>query len=173
MKSTSHCGLDPQPPILPNRPPFVILSATPCHPEQSRRISFPISPHSPLCHSERSIAKPKNLIASSVPLREISSVSLRVLFFVFLFFSCSDTPDPQPAKILVTVSNECVCNVFLYTPDGLCLQSKIWDCQETKVLSFTTFYEGVLTLKAEYKAKSASLEITTHPGKTTEASLIF
>ena len=80
---------------------------------------------------------------------------------------------PPSATILVTVSNECVCNVYLYTPDGLCLHSKIWDCQETKVLSFTTLYEGVLTVKAEYKEKSASVKKTAQPGKTTEASLIF
>ena len=141
-------------PQTPTRPPFVILSAA----EGSNRPQSPISPNRP---------------PSSVKLREINSVLLRVLFCLFLFFSCLDSPNPQPATILVTVSNECVCNVFLYTPDGLCLQSKIWDCQETKVLSFTTFYEGILTIKAEYKSKSASQTITTHPGKSTEVGIIL
>ena len=137
--------------VIPSAPPFVILSAA----EGSHRPQSPISPHRPQ----------KN----SLLLRVTHSVLLCVFLF---FYSCTDTA-PQPAKILVTVSNECVCNVFLYSPDGLCLQSKIWDCQETKVLSFTTFYEGILTVKAEYKSKSASVEITALPGITTEASIIL
>jgi len=92
---------------------------------------------------------------------------------IFLLFASCSAKDPNPAQILVSVSNECICNVFIYSPDGLCLQSKIWDCQETKQLIFNIYYEGALTVKAEYKEKSASQTITTHFGKSTEVSIFL
>lgn len=88
--------------------------------------------------------------------------------------SCSDDSDrQQPAQILVTVSNECLCNVFLYTPTGLCLQSKIWDCQSTKLLIFEVFYEGTLSVQAAINEKSATQTITAHYGKTSAVDIIL
>ena len=90
----------------------------------------------------------------------------------FCCFSCSDRySEFSPAQIVVNISNECVCNVFLYTPGGLCLQSKIWDCQETKVLIFNVIYSGELIIKAELREKSASESITIQYGKTYEVGI--
>ena len=87
--------------------------------------------------------------------------------------SSNDAPNPRPATIIVTITGECVCNVFLYTSEGLCLQSKIYDCQETSRLSFNVFYEGSLTVKAEYRDKTTSQAIQTKFNKSQEISLIF
>jgi len=100
----------------------------------------------------------------------IFTLSLAALLAAFP--SCSDD-NTRPAQIIVTVADECVCNIFLYTPDGICLKSKIWDCQETKHLLFNVYYEGVLIIKAEIKDKSVSQSITTQYGHTYEVGLIF
>jgi hypothetical protein len=100
-------------------------------------------------------------------------ISISLLVASFGCLTCTDSDNPRPAQVLVTVTGECVCNVFIYTPDGLCLQSKIWDCQETQVLKFDLFYEGALIIKAEYKDKTVSKSITTQFGKTTETGIIF
>ena len=113
---------------------------------------------------------------ASFPMQQYRTKLFAIPFFAILFFlflSCSRTNEPQPAQILVTVSNECLCNVFLYTPEGLCLQSKIWDCGETKLLIFSIYYEGALTVKAEFNDRSASLSVTARYGKSTEAGIIF
>lgn len=97
--------------------------------------------------------------------------NLTILLIAALFcLDCSDNIE-RPAQILVTVSGECVCNVFIYTPEGLCLKSRIWDCEETNILIFDLYYEGPLTIKAEYKQKTASITITSAYGKTTEAGI--
>jgi hypothetical protein len=74
---------------------------------------------------------------------------------------------------MVTISGECVCNVFIYTPEGLCLQSKIYDCSETTRLFFNVYHEGELLVKAEYRDKVITKPITTTPNKTTEVDMIF
>ena len=101
--------------------------------------------------------------------------SFLISIIVALFFStCSDdSSDPKPSQILVSVSNECLCNVFLYTPEGLCLQSRIWDCQETKLLIFNVYHIGDLIIKAEYHERSASETITVVSGKTHEIGIVF
>jgi hypothetical protein len=105
----------------------------------------------------------------------MKNLFIYISLFVAIFgcFTCSKNDNLRPAQVLVTVTGECVCNVFIYTPEGLCLQSKIWDCQETKVLIFELYYEGLLTIKAEYKDKTVSKPITTQLGKTTEAGIIL
>jgi len=89
--------------------------------------------------------------------------------------SCSDSDSdkPAPAQIIVTVTGECICNVFIYTPDGLCLQSRIWDCQQTNKLIFNLYHDGNLIIKAEYRDKSVSESVTTHFGHTIEIGLVF
>ena len=97
-----------------------------------------------------------------------------LLLFLFLSFaSCSTDSDPHSARIYVRVSNECVCNLFLYTSEGLCLQSKIWDCSETTYLTFDVFQEGQFTIKAEYRNKTTSQTITAQLDKTYEIDIVF
>jgi len=97
-----------------------------------------------------------------------------LLLCLFLSFaSCTNEPDPRPATIHVRVTGECVCNVFIYTTGGICLQSKIWDCQETTYLTFDVFQEGQFTIKAEYRDKSASQTLTAQLDKTYEVDIIF
>ena len=109
------------------------------------------------------------------PLKGVRGMFLILLLFLLLFpLSCSDpATEPRPATILVTVTGECVCNIFLYTPDNLCLQSKIYDCSETTRLAFNVYYQGELTIKAEYRDKVVTLPITTAYNRTTEADIIF
>ena len=95
------------------------------------------------------------------------------LIFLSLCLSCSDSSDPHSSRIFVRVSGECVCNLFLYTSEGFCLQSKIWDCQETTYLTFDVFQEGQFTIKAEYRDKSTSQTITAQLDKTYEIDIIF
>ena len=124
------------------------------------RSNSPESPNSPISPQ-----------ISKSPLKLLILLTTLICAFTF---SCSDTgADPRPATILVTVTGECVCNIFLYTPEGLCLQSKIYDCNEIRRLSFNVYYEGALTIKAEYRDKVVTLPITTTYNKTTEADIIF
>ena len=107
-------------------------------------------------------------------LRGTKQSILTLLLFLFLSFaSCTDSSDPHSSRIFVRVSGECVCNLFLYTSEGLCLQSKIWDCQETTYLTFDVFQEGQFTIKAEYRDKSASQNLTAQLDKTYEVDIIF
>ena len=102
------------------------------------------------------------------------SISIILTVMSLSCLTCSDGNSPtQPAQVIVTVSNECICNVFLYTEAGLCIQSKIWDCKETKALVFNIYYQGVLTVKGEYRGKTASQTITTQYGKTSAVDILF
>ena len=97
-----------------------------------------------------------------------------LLLCLFLSFaSCTNEPDPRPATIHVRVTGECVCNVFIYTTGGICLQSKVWDCQETTVLAFNLYLEDTLIVKAEYRDKTASETIRTQFGHTHELGIVF
>ena len=121
------------------------------------------SPKSPNCPISPQISKS--------PLKPLILLTSLICAFTL---SCSDIgTDPRPATILVTVTGECVCNIFLYTPEGLCLQSKIYNCNEIRRLSFTLYYQGELTVIAEYRDKVVTLPITTTYNKTTEADIIF
>ena len=114
------------------------------------------------------------VIDSPPSLRGTKQSILTLLLFLFLSFaSCCTNSDVPSSRIFVRVSNECVCNLFLYTSEGLCLQSKIWDCQETTYLTFDVFQEGQFTIKAEYRDRSASQTLTAQLDKTYEVDIIF
>ena len=102
------------------------------------------------------------------------SISIILIVLSFTHLTCSDQyAQADQAQVLVTVSNECLCNIFLYTEAGLCIQSKVWDCQETQILVFNIHYKGSLTVKGEYREKTASQTITTQYGKTSAVDIIF
>ena len=116
----------------------------------------------------------KTTINLTPSLRGTKQSILTLLLFLFLSLaSCSTNSDVPSSRIFVRVSNECVCNLFLYTSEGLCLQSKIWDCQETTYLTFDVFQEGQFTIKAEYRDKTTSQTLTAQLDKTYEVDIIF
>ena len=100
-------------------------------------------------------------------------IYLSILAASFAMPDCSGDAHPGAAQILVKVTGECICNVFIYTPEGLCLQSKIWDCQQTTVLIFEIHHTGQLTVKAEFLNKSSSQTITARPGQSLEITIIL
>ena len=85
---------------------------------------------------------------------------------LLLLIGCSKDTPPR-AQLLVTVTGECVCNVFLYNQSGLCLQSRIWDCGETKILTFDVYQEDEISVVAEIRGVSVSF------GRVYEIGLIF
>ena len=172
----------PQSPICPKSPRRSQMSFNPPLPVIASQRS---NPPLPIIASQRSNPSPPVIasLQSNPPLPVIASLRSNLKNQLFLYsiillftFSLSCTtphPDPRPATILITVSGECICNIFLYTPEGLCLQSKIYDCNETSRLAFTVFYEGPLTIKAERGDKIVTQPTTAVYNKTTEAGIIF
>ena len=169
--------MNPTNPQFPFCPPFVILSAAPfvilSAAEGSHRPQSSISPHRP--NRPQSPISPHRPQKNSVFLREFPSVLLRVLLFVFFTLSsCQNSSDlPPSSTILVTVTGECTCDLFLYHPDGHCLQFAPYDCNESNHVIFTTYQPGPLILKAIHKERVIALTITPIPHHTTEAGIIL
>ena len=91
-----------------------------------------------------------------------------------MFFSgCSKDDALRPAQLLVTVSGLCSCNVFVYDDSGFCIHSRLWDCNETKLMIINIKQFGTISVVAELRGVSISEIITVKSGVVYEVGLIF
>ena len=162
-----------------------MMSITPCKPQaqrganplRRRRITL-ITPCKPQAQLGVNPQR-RRRITLITPCKPQAQRGVKKLFYLIIFVAslvfqtCSDDARPPSCQILVHVSGECMCNVFIYTPEGLCLQSKIYDCQQTTFLTFNIYQEGPLTIKAEYHEKSATVTVTAQYTHSHEVSIIL